>query len=286
MRVSSALVVAASLAALVGTPATASSGAVPKAAGLTTFTSSASAARGYVDIPQRVVLPTSSRGCPLSQALRFTGTAEQNLLVLTRTPLSPASKVIWVAHLRMGDVRRTYDSECLSSSIAAGRYLVQYLHSPGTSRMQLRFLGLRGESRVIAGRPDGSRLRALPVVSPTVAEPATLSWGARESLAKRGSVLTVGSFAAAAASNQGQAAFGDCLRDATEAALPDVIAYLPGCPAGETGAATGPSGVESWNATLTSNLAAGSYGAGFWYLGTPTHRPLGAVSAWLTNLTA
>ncbi|MCW2759804.1 MAG: hypothetical protein JWR85_5, partial [Marmoricola sp.] len=35
--------------------------------------------------------------------------------------------------------------------------------------------------------------------------------------------------------------------------------------------------------TITSNLPPGSYGAGFWYAGTPTSKPLGAISVWLTN---
>lgn len=46
----------------------------------------------------------------------------------------------------------------------------------------------------------------------------------------------------------------------------------------------GNTGTSTWSATLTSNIAAGTYGAGFWYVTTPTALPLGATSVWLTNL--
>lgn len=284
--------VAAFLALASGTVvAAAERGAVPSLAGVQTLVGSpVGSARAVVVINKPVVIPAdvTAEGCSLSRSVRFAGSAQQSLLFLTSLPLTPESTITWIAHVRLGSSTQTLDSACLGTTLAPGRYLLQYVHSPGTSVITLRLPGLGGKSRLLPAGRDASQVAALPPVLATAASPSTYAWGTRRSLPSQGSVLTVGAIKAAAPGVDEQVGYGvrgDCLLNGSAAALPDELAYAPGCPAGGTGTAYGNTGTSSWTATFTSNISADSYGAGFWYATTPTSSPLGAVSVWLTNLT-
>jgi hypothetical protein len=258
-------------------------------AGVETVVGAGGAERAVVTVPKAVVVPAdvTAAGCSLSRSVTFTGSAQQSLLFLTSLPLRANSTVTWVAHLKLGASTQTLDSACMGATLPAGRYLLQYVHSPGTSAMTLTFPGLGGTSRLTPSTRDASRVLTLPPVLDTAGSPSTYTWGARRSLVARGSVLTLGAIKAAspgADERVGYGVRGDCLLGDSAAALPDQVAYAPGCPAGGSGTVYGNTGISSWEATLTSNLTPGSYGAGFWYATTPTTSPLGAVSVWLTNL--
>lgn len=264
----------------VGAPAAASGSAGPQTLGETTIVStSGPSGRAVVTIPTDVRLGGGPQ-CALSKSLVATGTARHSFVLLTRLPANADSRVVWLGSTSLGGLRRSYDSECLSAAIPAGRYLLQHVHTPGTSTMRFRLPGLRGTAR-IATAPDDATARELPPVFATAAEPAAYSWGAREVLRGRGSVLTLGTFSGVA--QPGTVVAGDCLLGEDAAALPDPVAYAPGCPVGSSGTYQGTSGTETWTATLTSNLPPGSYGAGYWYAGTPTHKANGAVAVWLPN---
>ncbi|MCW2673471.1 MAG: hypothetical protein JWP14_2060 [Frankiales bacterium] len=266
------------------------SGSVTVLAGTQTITGRAMAAsRSVVTLTKPVVIPAdaTAAGCALSGSVRVVGTAAQSLLFLTPMPLSPESTVTWIAHVRLGSTVETVDSACNGITLKPGRYLLQYVHSPGTSTMTLKLPGLSGSARLTPQAPDASQIATLPSVLDTPASPATYAWGTRRTLTAQGSILTLGAIRAAAPGldeRAGYGARGDCLVDEAAAGLPDQLAYAPGCPAGGSGLIYGNTGISTWAATLTGNLAPGSYGAGFWYLTTPTTTPLGAVSVWLTNL--
>ena len=252
--------------------------------GAETLSAGPNAGRAIVTLPRNVQLPGHA-DCLLSREAHFSGTALEAAVVLTSLPLNANSRIIWIAHVTLSGQVRTYDSECLSTGISAGRYLLQYLHSPGTSTVHLTLPGLTGSGALRITQADSSVIEALPSVLSTPANSATQSWGSRHSLTAPGSVLTLGVIMAGL-SNRGADTQGDCLLSPGTPVLPDPLAYAPGCPAGSSGSSQGLTGTETWQATLTSNIPAGSYGAGYWFLGTPTHHPLGAVSLWLTNLTA
>jgi hypothetical protein len=263
--------------------ASASSGppSVPRLAGTHTFASGPAATRAVVTVPAKVTVPGG--GCALSTAAVFSGTARAAGLFFTSLPLNPDSRTVWLAQAVGADgKRRLADSECVGGDIPAGRYLVQHVHTPGTSTWTIRIPGLKGTARTVMRDRDASVIEELPAVLDGPASPSAHSWGARRDLAARGAVFTLGMLAGAL-SDQGQAVFGDCLLNEAAAALPDQVEYAPGCPAGGSGTSQGSVGIETWAATITSNLPPGSYGAGFWYAGTPTSKPLGAISVWLTN---
>lgn len=265
----------------VAASAAAGSSAAPRLAGSHTFVGRSAATRTVVTVPARITVPGGE--CALSSAAVFSGTARASALFLTSLPLNPDSRIVWLAQSVGADgKRRLADSECVGSDIPAGRYLVQHVHSSGTSTWTVRFPGLKGTARTSMRDRDASLIEELPAVLNGPASPSTHSWGTRRDLAARGAVFTLGMLAGEL-SEQGQAVFGDCLLDDGAASLPDQVAYAPGCPAGGSGIGQGSVGIETWAATITSNLPAGSYGAGFWYAGTPTSKPLGAISVWLTN---
>jgi hypothetical protein len=294
MRARHLIAISAALVAVASGSASAATGrsADPALSNAQTIVgSTGSSTRAVVSITKPVVIPAdvTAAGCSLSRSVRVVGSAQQSLLFLTSLPLTPNSTITWVAHVRLGSSTQTVDSACLGTTLPAGRYLLQYVHSPGTSEMTLRLPGLKGASRLKPAGRDGSQIAALPPVLATAASPSTYAWGTRRSLPTRGSVLTVGAIKAAAPGAYewiGYGARGDCLLDSSAAALPDHVAYAPGCPAGGSGTAYGNTGTSSWTATLTSNLPPDSYGAGFWYVTTPTTTPLGAVSVWLTNFSS
>lgn len=285
------MVVAAASVALAAGPANAGTAQAktPALAGIQTVAGAGAAAgRAVVTLAKPVVIPAdvTAAGCSLSRSVTFTGSAQESLLFLTSLPLRADSTITWVAHLKLGTSTQTLDSACTGTTLTPGRYLLQYVHSPGTSAMTLRFPGLRGTSRLIPSMTDASQVTALPPVLDTAGSPSTYAWGTRRSLPARGSVLTVGAIKAAAPGideRVGYGVRGDCLVDDSAAVLPDQVAYAPGCAAGGSGTVYGNTGRSTWEATVTSNLGPGSYGAGFWYVTTPTTSPLGAVSVWLTN---
>jgi hypothetical protein len=240
------------------------------------------ASHGTVRLATSIRLPGRA-DCLLSRTAAFSGTAQQAAVILTSLPVTANSRIVWIVHTTLSQQASNFDSECLSTEIPAGNYLLQYLHSPGTSRVQLNLPGLAGNGLLMPPHPDRSHIEALPSVLSTPASSATYSWGTRRTLATQGSVLTLGVIDAGI-SSQGLDAQGDCLLSADTAALPDPLAYAPGCPLGSSGISDGFTGTETWQATITSNIPAGSYGAGYWFLGTPTHHPRGAVSLWITNL--
>jgi hypothetical protein len=242
------------------------------------------ATRAIVTIPAPVRLPGHSN-CLLSDTAVFSGTAQQAAVFLTGSPLRPDGPQIWITSFTLGGQRGRYDSECLSTQIPPGRYLLQYVHSPGTSSVRLTFPGLRGTGTLRATGRDASVITQLPAVTDTPARPSTATWGTRRTLADRGSVLTLGALDTGLV-GAGFRHQGDCLLGPELRLLPDAVAYAPECPLGGSGSLYGTTGDgETWQATMTSGLAPGSYGAGHWFAGTPTYRPLGAVSVWLTNLT-
>jgi hypothetical protein len=254
--------------------------AAPRLAGAHTFSGGPGSAQAVVTVPAKIAVPD---GCVLSSAAVFSGTASASALFFTSLPLTADSRTVWLAQSVGADgKRRLADSECVGGDIAPGRYLVQHVHTSGTSTWKLRVPGLKGKAATRMTRADPSLIEALPEVLDGPASPSAHSWGIRRDLPGRGSVFTIGMLAGDL-SDQGQAAFGDCLVDESAAALPDQAAYAPGCPAGGSGTGAGAVGKETWSATITSNLPPGSYGAGFWYAGTPTSKPLGAVSVWLAN---
>jgi hypothetical protein len=279
-----ALVVGLSMALGLPLPAGASSTASIElhAHQVVTSANATDASRSNVRLVTSIHLPGNA-DCLLSRTATFSGTAQQAAVILTSLPLSANSRVVWIVHATLGGQRHNYDSECLSNDIPAGQYLLQYTHSPGTSRVQLNLPGLSGSGTLTPKQLDGTHIAALPSVLRTPASSATYSWGTRRTLPTLGSVLTLGVIAAGL-SNQGIDAQGDCLLSPDTAVLPDQLAYAPGCPLGSSGMSDGFTGSETWQATLTSNIPAGSYGTGYWFVGTPTHHPLGAISVWITNL--
>jgi hypothetical protein len=279
-----ALLAASALLAAAAGPVAASAApsgpAVPRLAGAHTFSGGPGSAQAVVTISTKISVP---EGCALSSASVFSGTAAAAGLFLTSLPLNPDSRTVWITQTVGADgKRRLAESECVGGEIPPGRYLVQHVHTTGTSTWRLRFPGLKGNAWTRMTNPDASAIEELPAVLDGPASPSAHSWGTRRDLPGRGSVFTLGMLAGGL-SDQGQAVFGDCLLDAAAAALPDEVAYAPGCPAGGSGLGQGSVGKETWAATITSNLPPGSYGAGFWYAGTPTSEPLGAISVWLTN---
>jgi hypothetical protein len=285
-------VVATAFVALAAGTATAGTvqAKTPALAGIQTVTGTgATAERAVVTLAKPVVIPAdvTAAGCALSRSVTYKGSAQQSLLFLTSLPLRADSTITWVAHLKLGTSTQTLDSACTGTTLTAGRYLLQYVHSPGASAMTLRFPGLSGTSRLIPSMADASQVSTLPSVLDTAGSPSTYAWGARRTLRARGSVLTVGAIKAASPGIDERVGYGlrgDCLVDDSAAVLPDQVAYAPGCPAGGSGSVYGNTGISTWEATVTSNIGPGSYGAGFWYVTTPTTSPLGAVSVWLTNL--
>lgn len=257
-------------------------GTAPHLKATQTIVSSAASSRAIVELKRSVILPGNNE-CLLSDRARFQGTAKQAAVVLTALPQSSQSRIVWLAHVTLAGQQRTYDSECQSTSIPAGRYLLEYVHTPGSSSLTLTLPGLEGRGELRLTQPDRATASQLPAVVQSTVDAATASWGARRVLTGRGSVLTLGVLTEGLTA-RGAAIQGDCLRPPDEADLPDAIAYAPSCPAGGSGSSHGFTGHETWQATLTSNLAPGSYGAGYWFVGTPTHRPLGAVTFWLPNL--
>ena len=245
-----------------------------------------SASRGVVDLTSNVTLPGQAN-CALSDGAEFTGTASQAGVFLTQLPLSPESRIVWIVKVTVAGHVRTYDSECLSTSLPKGKYLMQLVHTAGTSQVRLKLPGLPGRGGVRLSGPDRSAVASLPEVTPSatdpLTDPATASWGAHAQLRGQGSVLTLGVIAGGL-SDRGVDTQGDCLVSGTENTLPDPVAFAPGCPLGGSGISYGSSGIENWQATLTSNLAPGRYGAGYWFVGTPTHSPWGATTFWLANL--
>jgi hypothetical protein len=264
--------------------ANAATASVPVLHGDQTFSAATMAARMIVTVPAPIRLPGKS-DCFLSRTAKFTGTARQASVFLTSLPISPDSAIIWISKVTLSGESRTYDSMCTSTQVPAGRYVLQYVHTPGTSRVRLTLPGLAGVGTLHVNQRDDSVMAELPSVLSSPADSATSTWGTRRELATQGSVFTLGVIAAGS-SDRGADSQGDCLLSQELAAVPDAVAYAPGCPGGESGSRFGFTGIETWQATLTSNIPAGSYGAGYWFIGTPTHRPLGAVSVWLTNLAA
>lgn len=256
---------------------------IPTLHGLQTISSAQPASRTEVIVPNTVHLPGNNT-CLLSDTARFTGTAKHAALFLTSLPLRPDSRVIWLAHATWPTGTRSFDNECLATAIPEGHYLLQYVHTPGTSSVTLRLPGLSGAGALTPTGQDRSLIRELPRILPSAADPAVDSWGARDDLHGRGSVLNLGAVQGAL-TDSGAGVIGDCLLGSDGSALPDPVAYAPGCPAGGSGISSGFTGKETWSATLSGNLSPGSWGAGFWFAGTPTHTSLGAVSVWLTNLT-
>jgi hypothetical protein len=254
----------------------------PVLTGRTTFVGVAQASREFVSLPSPV---TVGPGCLLAESAVFAGSARHTAIFLTQVPLTPDSPIHWVVRTTGADGKaRVADSTCASgATLASGRYLLQHVHTPGSSEISLDLPGLEGQSEIAIRGADPSRMEALPVVLDTAGRSATYAWGARHDLVSQGSVLTIGMLAGGA-SDRGQGAFGDCLLNDSMSSLPDPVAYAPGCPAGSSGTGQGAVGTETWQATITSNLRPGSYGAGFWYATTPTSKPLGAASVWLSNL--
>lgn len=279
-----ALLAAAAVFAAVAGAAAASAAPTPagaqRLAGTHSFSGGPSSTQAVVTIPARVAV---QEGCVLSSAAVFSGTATASALFFTSLPLTADSRNVWLAQAVGADgKRRLADSECVGGDIAPGRYLVQHVHTAGTSTWTLRIPGLKGRAATRMTRLDPSLIEMLPAVLDGVASPSAHTWGTRRDLPARGSVFTLGMLAGDL-SERGQAVFGDCLLNESGGTLPDQAAYAPGCPAGGSGTGMGAVGKETWSATITSNLPPGSYGAGFWYAGTPTSKPLGAVSVWLAN---
>jgi hypothetical protein len=250
--------------------------------GVQTLVAAAESVRTVVTLPRPVRLPGKA-DCLLSDRARFSGSARQAAVFLTTMPLTPDSQIIMIAGFTLGGRAGRYDTECLSTKIPAGQYLLQYVHTPGTSRVRLTLPGLSGRGTLTVRGTDESVIAELPTVLSGPADPATHAWGTRRTLASRGSVMTLG-LIEAGSSDGGYDAQGTCLTEPHMAAVPDAVQYAPGCPLGGTGASNGFTGLYTWEMTIKSNIPAASYGAGYWFLGTPTHQPRGAVSVWLTNL--
>jgi hypothetical protein len=278
---------AAALMATVFVPPSVTWAAGPPGAGTLhgrqTLVGHRTATRAVVSVPQAVRLPGHAN-CLLSDTAVFSGTAQQAAVFLTSLPLTPDSSIIWIAHVTLEGRRKAADSECLSTRIPAGRYLLQYLHTPGTSSVRLTLPGLPGTGTLALSKSDASVIEQLPPVIDGPADPATKTWGTRRGLAARGSILSLGVIEAGG-TDKGYALEGDCVTGTETEALPDAVVYGPGCPSGSSGIGYGFTGQETWQATVSSNLAAGSYAVGYWMVGSPTHQPLGAISVWLTNLT-
>lgn len=251
----------------------------PAIAGVTTFTARTPVSRTVVEVPRPVAF---SGSCFPESAVSVTGSAEQVMLVLIQRGTKGAG-LAYFGRFPRREGSRTFSSMCGSPSVlAAGTYDVVLLRSAGTARVTLR-TSLPGRAAFTPTHGSRAVIASLDTAFATDDASGTVvgSNGAQHVLAGRGLIVDAGWVQNGKTADLQSA--GDCIVSQTPAAVPDDVAYAPGCPAGDSGSSIpGPAGAgQQYIGGSLSNIPTGPYADSVYYVNAGVVSSAGGVAAWI-----
>lgn len=219
--------------------------------------------------------------CFPEPAVTVSGTAEIVVAVL----IPPDRKVpatLFGRLPRRAGASRVFSTECGGgSALAAGRYRLLLLHSPGTARVSLRLQGVRGRVALRPRPTSGARLVDLPVVPPYDATgERAASYAATRAFAGKGLVEVVGWMTSGVSA---VSTLGDCEVTGSLASLPPAVAQAPGCLLGGSGQSVpGPKGSGTdFHAGGLGNIEGDTISAGFFFQSQAPATSAGGIGLWI-----